>query len=569
MRSLLLTILLLLCLPSVAAIEGSIKLLAVGGEDNAGNVADLALEIREGRGRVFLETFPLTKVDTQISMRFAQQIACNALDKDCSDLDFIYTIRATASIIGGPSAGASAAVLTYLLLEKKDFDKNIAVTGTINSGGLIGAVGGIQAKIEAAHNVNLTTVLIPKGKRYVEEDNETRVDLVLYGEELGITVKEVSILGEVLAYYTNTPYVKEEVQLQIPTDYKDNMKYIAFDLCARNDQFEYPEEEIDDFLKELLNNSKNYRETSKLLLEENQFYSGASYCFRANINNGYATLYLQDLTPEEVKEKLQKIEEGAKEFNKRLEKKQLQTIPDLQTYMIVKQRILETLEHVDAGFKEINTTEVAYTISLANERLYSALAWSNFFKSKGKPFALDLDALKNSCETKIREAEERLQYVLLFIPNALENVREEIEQAHDDLDSGDYELCLFKASKAKAEANVIISSIGTDKELLDEILAEKLAVAQQTIAKSASKGMFPIVGYSYYEYAKNLKDKDTNLALLFAEYALELSNINIYFKEPVAGIQIEKTGVLFFIILVALGILAIVLKPKEKKPKKR
>ena len=50
------------CMPSVFALEGNVKLLAVSEYDDEvqGNVADLSLEIREGRGRVFLETYPLT-----------------------------------------------------------------------------------------------------------------------------------------------------------------------------------------------------------------------------------------------------------------------------------------------------------------------------------------------------------------------------------------------------------------------------------------------------------------------------------------------------------------------------
>ncbi len=45
----------------------------------------------------------------------------------------------------------------------------------------------------------------------------------------------------------------------------------------------------------------------------------------------------------------------------------------------------------------------------------------------------------------------------------------------------------------------------------------------------SKKGLFPIIGYSYYEYAKSLKDDDKYSALLYAEYALELSNLDIYF----------------------------------------
>ena len=102
-----------------------------------GSTADLYLEVQPGRGRVFLETFPLTKVDTQISTRFAKEIACHYFDLSCSSLDFIYTIQSDSVIIGGPSAGAALAALTTAAVTGDNVNQSVAVTGTINSGASI------------------------------------------------------------------------------------------------------------------------------------------------------------------------------------------------------------------------------------------------------------------------------------------------------------------------------------------------------------------------------------------------------------------------------------------------
>ena len=63
-----------------------------------GGTADLYLTIKPGTGRIFLETFPFTKVDTQMSTRFANEIACDYLDVDCSRYDFFYTLTAKSSM---------------------------------------------------------------------------------------------------------------------------------------------------------------------------------------------------------------------------------------------------------------------------------------------------------------------------------------------------------------------------------------------------------------------------------------------------------------------------------------
>ena len=130
--------------------QGHMNLLAVRELENRsleGGVADLYLEIKPGSGRVFLETFPLTRIDTQMSTRFAKTIACDMLDRDCDSTDFFYTITAGSAIITGPSAGASIALLTASMLEGTKLNPKYALTGTINSGGLIGPVGGVKEKV--------------------------------------------------------------------------------------------------------------------------------------------------------------------------------------------------------------------------------------------------------------------------------------------------------------------------------------------------------------------------------------------------------------------------------------
>ena len=145
----LLMILNLVLLPTALAKQGHMKLLAVKETETGyeGGLADLFLEIKPGSGRVFLETFPLTRTDTQMSTRFAKAIACDTLERDCDDVDFFYTITSDSAVIAGPSAGASIAVLTVAMLENININENYAVTGTINSGGLGGPVGGLKPKI--------------------------------------------------------------------------------------------------------------------------------------------------------------------------------------------------------------------------------------------------------------------------------------------------------------------------------------------------------------------------------------------------------------------------------------
>src|SRR3989344_2853582 len=164
---LILFLVLALTTSALAQKQYHLKLLAVQEGPNgalSGSDADLYLELKEGTGRVFLDTYPLTKMDTQISTRFAKEIACYQYDLPCDYYDFIYTIKASSNIIGGPSAGAAIAALTTIAVLDLDYnDGDTAITGTINSGGIIGPVGGTKQKLEAASELGLKKVLIAKG----------------------------------------------------------------------------------------------------------------------------------------------------------------------------------------------------------------------------------------------------------------------------------------------------------------------------------------------------------------------------------------------------------------------
>ena len=66
------------------------------------------------------------------------------------------------------------------------------------------------------------------------------------------------------------------------------------------------------------------------------------------------------------------------------------------------------------------------------------------------------------------------------------------------------------------------------QDQISNVIDRKLKVIEQDISDLSQRGIFPIVGYSYFEYATTLKDSDRFSSLLYAEYALELSNLEMY-----------------------------------------
>lgn len=521
-------ILLFLFSINIVIASNSMTLLSVTYDDKIieGRTALLNLDVELGNGRVFIDTFPLTKMDTQISTRFANAIACDYIRTDCSKVDFFYSIRSDSPMLGGPSAGAAIAILTISKIEKISLDKHTAITGTINSGGMIGPVGGIKEKIDSASRNGIKKILIPIQTSLYEIDNKT-IDLIDYGDSLGVKVIEVKDLNQAVYEFSGKILKRNFGPIKKSEIYKEVMTNIRKDICDRAFSYEFSN-------KYNLSNAYNLTSKAKNAINIGNDYSAASYCFGANIR--FKELSLKNLSNKEVDFRLNLIENNLKLEFEELLNQSVESIIDLQAYMIVRERLLETKEHINSAKELMNLNKSPfYQIAYAEERFSSAKLWSKFFGHNGKEKNFK-EKLLNSCVRKIGEAQERQQYVKLFSNVELNSLEESLLQAIKDLNNKEYALCLFKASKSKAEADVIISAMSSSN--LNQLIERKLTASENIISRYQKEDSFPILGYSYYEYANMLKEDDPMSALLYSEYALEMSNLDIYFGNK---------GKLFFI----------------------
>ncbi len=567
-------VVLLAAVSAVSAQQNHLKLLAVTEFTNGsyqGAVADLYVEVHPGTGRVFMDTYPLSRIDTQISTRFAKEIACEYSTKDCSTYDFFYTIRSTSAIIAGPSAGAALSTLTLATLEGFPVDESVSITGTINSGGLVGPVSGVKEKIQAGADAGLTTILIPIGDSV--GDNGT-LNITEYSRQLGVKVIPVIELDDAILYITGKPLAKREVNFSVDPHYNEIMRSLADDLCSRSAELErQAAEKVNASTMQVLRNASA---RGKAAFNDTQYYAAASYCFGANVRYASVLLASQNLSAALLREQQQKLQYAISDAY--LNIPPYNTISDLETFALVLERITEaqkTLNESRTLLEEGNLDGAVRSFAFARERLRSAQSWSLFFNFGGKKIEIGRQDLEQSCIAKLAEAEERIQYVRLFIPEALSQTRDELNSAYADLREGTFDVCLFKSSRAKAEADAVLSSFGVGDGQLDDIIAQKRNAVRTAIARQTGKGNFPLAGYSYYEYANSLAGFDAPSSLLFYEYALELSNLDLYFKNASMPPPVQPTAVpiswkvgagLLFVGGLLLGlVLGIVLS----RPKKR
>jgi uncharacterized protein len=188
--------------------------------NNKGVSTTLYVVVKPGTGKVLVDIDDLLYwADTQDSIRIAKEVAQNYTKLDLNMYDISYKVKANASLIGGPSAGAAITVATIAALQNKSLRQEVGITGIINHDGTIGPVGGITSKARASKEIGAKLFLVPllqsrevtyEERKYCRnmgfaefctiEQIPIRINVQ---DESGIEVKEVENINDAMNYFYN------------------------------------------------------------------------------------------------------------------------------------------------------------------------------------------------------------------------------------------------------------------------------------------------------------------------------------------------------------------------------
>ncbi|HDP73356.1 MAG TPA: hypothetical protein ENN46_00140 [Candidatus Woesearchaeota archaeon] len=541
----------------------SVNVLAVSeaGEDELkGTIARIYLELKPGKGRVFIDSSPLTKPDLQMSIRYSRDLACEFLSADCGQYDFLYTIDSGSFLIGGPSAGMALTLLTISALENIELDEGVAITGTINSGYLSGPVAGVTEKIEATASSGIEKILIPSGQSLFVRDNVT-VNLTGLAESLSKELFEVRDIYDVLRITAGRDYEEETDSFTVNQRYIDSMRNVASALCSRTRQL-FDEVsasgETDNVSQEILNKSLQSLDRSDKAFSMGAHYSAASFCFSANSELFF--LKIRHLDEEELL-KVESLVSENLDFIESSIDREFSTLGDIQIKGAVFDRVRQSRESLELfRLNRTSRMDLAYSF----ERLFSAEQWSSFFGLDTRRISIDHSHLKSKCIDMVYELDVNYDYLGSILPHSmLESI--DYGSARKDLYAGRYDLCIFNALRERASMNVLSTYLFHTKEMINITLENKLRAALIEIAKQEKKGSFPFVAYSYYEYAGILKEQgDIYSSVLFSEFAIELSKMDAFLTRERPGVNLFWLFIILFGIIVGAILNDIIFTRKRK-----
>ncbi len=511
-----------------------------------GTVAFLRVNVTSGSGHVYVDTRPLTEVDTQASARLASEVACKELDMNCSNHDFFYVIRGQFPMIGGPSAGAAMTAMSMCELLNITPYSNVVLTGTINPDGSIGPVGGVFEKAITADSDGVDLFLIPVGQAYEEDTNLTN-----YSFPNNMKVIEVSTIEDAFYYITGYKIVEENTTINYEL-YDRIMKNMADELINYNS--EVSEEFSSNLLKTnlskenktLLDNIKNStierEERMNELYDEGDYYSAASYAVGNSLNNLYASYLINYFSSNNKTNYLFSLFEENEEYLEEVEKKlyknhNVDNVNDLESINIAIDRYNEAHDlYISANntYYNNNTPGTLYNLAFTKVRTKTADTWITLIDelSGNLNITFNVDEFESLALERMESASNMITYAETMGPNYyLNTAKEHFNKAEEAFISGKYVYSIFESLRSLSASNLAMQLRGLTPEQINYRLNLSEKLAREGIREAQKEGLLPILALSYLEYSHTFRETDSAQSLIFLEYSKQFSKLSLSMGE--------------------------------------
>ncbi|ADT84440.1 S16 family serine protease [Thermococcus barophilus] len=523
--------------------------------DLIGVATEFVITVAPGSGHVYVETWPLAEVDMQASARLAAQVAGRVLGVDMSKYDVFIQVKADSPIIGGPSAGGTMTVGIIAALKGWKLRNDVMMTGMINPDGTIGPVGGILEKASAAHSVGAKLFLIPEGQRIqvvqkTEQKQigplvqittkEEKVDVVQYAKERwGLEVKEVKDIYEAVYYFTghkiekpqapenikiDTSFLKEDAE----RDYKNTTEYYK--------QVEKKLKESDvsyttySYLKAALEDANQTLKDAKDALDSGMYYTALSKDFQARIIIRHVDWYLDVQNEKDIEKLLNSVNDDIKNTENYVSNLTIRGTTMLQAVAASEERIEQAKSLLKDAWSDYYKGDYWNAVSnaaFAYERVQTAKFWAKLGERYAKGDVISRDVIKETAREYLDNARLVVTYITsMFGESLMQGLVDELNKGEQYYEDGKYSAALFSAMEARIRAEVILDTLGIDNEtVLTDKLQQMKEDAKTAIAIAQSKGVYPILGMAYYEFAQSYEKQggteNIQTAMIFYQYAKE------------------------------------------------
>lgn len=137
----------------------------VHDDNKTGELIDINLELKPGKGRIFFDTTTHSFGNViENSMPLIKYYAEKETNTSLDNMDLYVSLDSLSHEVDGSSASATMAVALIALIEGKQVNNSIVMTGSLEKTGAIVRIEGLPIKIKVAEQKGEKEILIPESQ---------------------------------------------------------------------------------------------------------------------------------------------------------------------------------------------------------------------------------------------------------------------------------------------------------------------------------------------------------------------------------------------------------------------
>jgi uncharacterized protein len=367
--------------------------------------------VAPGSGEVYVSTEPLSDIDLQASGRAAVLIASYMANIDPFKYDYLISVKASAPIIGGPSAGSAMVAAIFSALTNISLDPLVASTGMILPDGLIGPVGGVPEKVVAAASSGYKVILIPWGQSIYSETKYVRqnigpisvirpitvnVNVSELASRYGAKVFEIATAEDLLELFTKgvyrapgglvSPYISADEGNILRASYRNFSSLQERSVSSASQKIGFiRDRQLTSLVNSILTRSDSYRNESLALFERGFYYPALSIIFTSYVLAKYAENLANAFTTQDTVRYVNNyisyvssLINSYTDFWRTLAYRKVYGVEDLYILPEIFRRLQEAREYLNISIQlnsSGNAIDSLYYASYAEARLRSIDTW--------------------------------------------------------------------------------------------------------------------------------------------------------------------------------------------------
>ena len=455
--------------------------------------------VAPGDGSVYVAAVPSAGGGFGPSAQVAYYVATRLLGANYSNYTVLVRVLGDLPVVGGPSASAYIAVAIYSIISRAELRSDAAMTGIILPDGLVGPVGGVRAKAEAAGRRGIRVVVVPVGQGVSVS---------------GVDVVEVGTIEQAVTVLTNA-----SLRLDYGEPSRDEFSMVGRFLYRQVAEI-YRRETGLDIPDEALAEAR-----------AGHYYTAASLIYQALIRYYSSLVETGEVDPGELEREARRLADEAAESLREIRV----TARNVDMVVAIYRRIIDVEDFLERG-----------DVAAAYVRAMTLGPWLEAAErfSEGRP--VDLSSLRGLARLYLEFAKAMYAYIGEILESEVPGVKQMLDRAIGEYREGRHLTSLAESIEVISRSAAVLwgEAVSRDPDPVLGLVRERALNMTARAQRCGLTGVLPLSYVEFGDYYSELGDPAMALSLYLSAsiYATSMGDLLCGGINPLPELEAPDTA---------------------------